>query len=114
MQKNKTKQKKQKKPGQILIWQQIPWLKKLNYFNKVYCQNSTQTTTLKPNQTLFDRTYSNLTSLFLVKKIKVFQWLLKSKLMTKVKSNNGNETKSDIFPLDIFKSDVISFLIKKI
>ena len=28
--------------------------------------------------------------------------------MTKVKPNNGNETKSDIFPKDIFKS-VINF-----
>ena len=27
--------------------------------------------------------------------------------MTKVNPNNGNETKSDIFPWDIFKSDVI-------
>ena len=42
--------------------------KKINYFNKIqnlcfstYCQNSTQTTKLKPNQTLFDRTNSNLT-----------------------------------------------------
>ena len=32
--------------------------------------------------------------------------------MTKVKPNNGNETKSDIFPWDIFKSDTISFFIK--
>ena len=29
--------------------------------------------------------------------------------MTKVNPNNGNETKSDIFPWDIFKSDVIHF-----
>ena len=29
--------------------------------------------------------------------------------MTKVNPNNGNETKSDIFPWDIFKSDTISF-----
>ena len=28
--------------------------------------------------------------------------------MTKVKPNNENETKSDIFPLDIFKSDTKS------
>ena len=28
---------------------------------------------------------------------------------TKVNSNNGNKTKSDIFPWDILKSDVISF-----
>ena len=33
--------------------------------------------------------------------------------MTKVKSNNGNETKSDVFPWDIFKSYTISFFIKK-
>ena len=33
--------------------------------------------------------------------------------MTKVNPNNGNQTKLDIFPCDIFKSDAISFLIKK-
>ena len=33
--------------------------------------------------------------------------------MTKVKPNNGNKTKSDIFPWDIFKSDTISFFTKK-
>ena len=27
--------------------------------------------------------------------------------MTKVSPNNGNETKSDIFPWNIFKSDII-------
>ena len=32
--------------------------------------------------------------------------------MTIVKPNTGNETKSDIFPLDIFKSDT-AFLSKK-
>ena len=32
--------------------------------------------------------------------------------MTKVNPNNGNETKSDIFPWDIFKSDIIPFLSK--
>ena len=32
--------------------------------------------------------------------------------MTKVNLNNGNETKSDFFPWDIFKSDIISFFIK--
>ena len=31
--------------------------------------------------------------------------------MTKVKPDNGNETKSDIFPWGIFKSDTISFFI---
>ena len=36
--------------------------------------------------------------------------------MTEVNLNNGNETKSDIFHVtcDIFKSDVINFLIKNI
>ena len=33
--------------------------------------------------------------------------------MTKVNPNNGNETKSNIFPWDIFKSDTI-FLSKHI
>ena len=33
--------------------------------------------------------------------------------ITKVNPKNGNEIKSDIFPRDIFKSDVITFLIKK-
>ena len=32
--------------------------------------------------------------------------------MTKVKPNNGNETKSDIFPWNIFKPDTISFFIE--
>ena len=34
--------------------------------------------------------------------------------MTKVNPNNGNETKSDIFPWDIFKSETISFSLKNI
>ena len=33
--------------------------------------------------------------------------------MTKVNQNNGNDTKSDIFPWNIFKSDVIYFFIEK-
>ena len=32
--------------------------------------------------------------------------------MAKVNPNNGIETKSDIFPWDIFKSHTISFFIK--
>ena len=36
-----------------------------------------------------------------------------SHFMTKVDPNNGNETKSDILPWDIFKSDVIYFFLKK-
>ena len=34
--------------------------------------------------------------------------------MTKVNPRNGKETKSDIFPWDIFNSDTISFFIKNI
>ena len=33
--------------------------------------------------------------------------------MTKMNPNNGNERKSKIFPWDIFKSNLISFIIKK-
>ena len=66
---------------------------------------------MKQNKTSFHETYLNLTAyLFLSIYIKVFQWLSKSRVlsfMTKVNRNNGNETKSDIFPWDIFKSDVI-------
>ena len=54
---------------------------------------------------------------FFVKTYKMFQWLSKSKFlsfMTKVNPDNGNETKSDIFPWDIFKSGTISFLSKYI
>ena len=32
--------------------------------------------------------------------------------MTKVNPNNGNDTKSDIFPRDIFKSDIIHIVCK--
>ena len=34
--------------------------------------------------------------------------------MTKVNLNNGNETKSDNLPWDVFKPDAISFLSKNI
>ena len=65
----------------------------------------------KRNQTFFHETYSNLTSYtFLSKNIKVFQWLSKSKFpsfFAKVNRNSKNETKSDIFPWEIFKSDII-------
>ena len=33
--------------------------------------------------------------------------------MTNVKRNNGNETKLNIFPWDIFKSDAISLFLSK-
>ena len=32
--------------------------------------------------------------------------------MTKVNPNNENETKSDIFPMDIFQFDTVFFFIK--
>ena len=47
-----------------------------------YCQNSTQTTKLKPNQALFSRVYWNLTSFCSWEKVKVFQWLSKSKFLS--------------------------------
>ena len=66
---------------------------------------------MQQNQTLFHRTYSNLTPyLSLSKNIKIFQLLSKTKFphfMSKVNPNNGIETKSDIFLWNIFKSDVI-------
>ena len=34
--------------------------------------------------------------------------------MTKVNTSNGNETKSDIFPWDVFKSDTIYFFYRNI
>ena len=68
---------------------------------------------MQQNQTLFHRTYSNLTPyLSLSKNIKIFQVLSKLKFlhfMTKVNPNNGIETKSDIFPWNIFKSDIIFY-----
>ena len=47
---------------------------------------------------------------FLSKNIKVFQLLSKLEFlsfMTEMKPNNRTETKSDIFSLNIFKSDII-------
>ena len=56
---------------------------------------------MKQNKISFNEAYSNLMSyIFLPKNVKVFQWLLKSKFisfMTKRNSNNGNDTKWDIF-----------------
>ena len=56
-------------------------------------------------------TYSNLTSLFWSKNISV-SMIFKIEI-SQFYSNNGIETKSDIFPWHIFKSCVIFFLIKK-
>ena len=74
----------------IIFYQKI-----LNYFNDLQNWNFsflwitwTETMEMKLNQTFFHWTYSNLTPyLFLLKSIKVFQWLSKSKFlsfMTKV------------------------------
>ena len=69
---------------------------------------------IKQNQLFIHGIYSNLTQhLFYQKNIQLFQILLKSKylsFMTKLNPSNGNETKSDIFLSNIFKSDIISFL----
>ena len=109
--------------GNIQICQNIFFYQNtLKYFNdfqnrhfSVLWLKWTQTMEKKQNQTFFHGTYSNLT-LFLSKHIKVFQWLSKLtflNFMTKMNPNNGNETKSDIFPRDIFKSDIV-FIGRKI
>ena len=86
----------------------------LKYFNDSQHRNFlvlwlkwSQTMEMKQNQTFFHGTYSNLPP-FLSKHIKLLQWLSKSEFlnfMTKVDPNNGNETKSDVFPSYIFTSD---------
>ena len=72
---------------------------------------------MKKNQTSFHGRYLNLTAyVFLSKCIKVFQWLSKLQFlsfMTKVNPSNGNETKSDILPMDILKFDIV-FIGRKI
>ena len=64
-----------------------------SYFS-TYSQNFTKTTKIKPNQTLFDRTYFFIQKhqSILIKKSKYLSFI------TKVNPNNGKETKSDIFP----------------
>ena len=95
--------------------------KTLNYFNQVeysyfstYWQNWAQTNKLKPNQTLFYRTYSNLRSFFSFdENIKVFQWISKSKFLNflfEAYLNNENKTKSDKF-LHRTCSNLTSFFI---
>ena len=69
-----------------------------NLYFSTFCQNSTQTTKLKSNQTLFDRTDSNLTAFFYQKILMYFNHFQNHNftVMPKVKPNNGDETKSDI------------------
>ena len=84
------------------------------YFS-TYCQNPTQTTNQIKSDTVWQG-HNQIWHNFLSKNIKLFQWSSKLKFLIFMKNvnwNNGNETKSDIFPLDIFKSDTISFFIKK-
>ena len=80
--------------------------------------NWTQTMEMNQNQTSSHGTYSNLTPcLSLSRNIKILQWLSKLKFnsfITKVNPNNGNKTKSDILPRDIFKSDNYSFFLSKV
>ena len=68
---------------------------------------------MKQNQTFLHGTYLSLAPyLFLSNNIKVFQSLSKSNFlsfMTTVNPRNGNETKLDIFPGDISKSDTAFF-----
>ena len=103
------------------IWKDIVkpdlifYQKTLRYFNDLQIQNFsifwlnwTQTMEMKHFSMGHIQIWQHI--FFLLKNIKVFQWLLKWKLlsfMTKVNLNNGNETKSDIFLWDIFKSDII-------
>ena len=112
---DKKKQNKFWSDSRFINWKISKYFNQiLNWYFSTYYQNWAQTTNLKPYQTLFDKTYSDLTSFFWSKNIKVFQWLWSKLLsfMSKVNPNHGNETKSDIFPRDIFKSDVISFFTK--
>ena len=71
---------------------------------------------MKENHRFFYGAYSNVTPyLSSSKNIKTCQWLSQLKFlsfMTKVNPNNENETKSDIFPMDIFQFGTVSFFIK--
>ena len=71
----------------------------------------TQTMEAKQNQIDLHGTYANLMwYIFLSKNTEVFQWFSKSNFlsfMTEGNPNNTNETKSDIFSRDIFKSDIM-------
>ena len=66
---------------------------------------------MKQNQAFFHGTYSNLTPyLSLSKNIKIFQQFSKLgflSFMTKVNPNNEIEIKSNIFPWDIFRYEII-------
>ena len=102
---------KTKRLGQILICQQIPKFKIIKLFLikfKIRIPQLISNILLKPrslNQ-IRNRFSGHVKSdtISLSKNILSF--------MTKVNLNNGNETKLDIFPWDIFKSDSIAFFIE--
>ena len=72
---------------------------------------------MKQNETFVHETYLNLAPyLFLLKKIEAFQLILKLKFlsfMTKVNSNNVNETKSDIIH-GTYSNLALFFVVRKI
>ena len=93
----------------------LNWIK-LKFFNKFWNPYSWTIAKIlleqrNLNQTMLDRGHIQIWRYFTwSKKIKVFQWLSKSKFlsfMPKVNPNDEKETKSDIFSWDIFKSDII-------
>ena len=68
---------------------------------------------MKQNLIFYHAKYSNLTPYLIKKKSSIsMRTLIFQFCMAKMNPNNGNETKSDIFPWNIFKPD-IPFFIKK-
>ena len=64
------------------------------------------------NQTFFHKTYSILTPYFNYQKIlKYFNDFQNRNflVLAKVNTNNGSETRGDIFPGDTFKTDIIFY-----
>ena len=83
-----------------VIW--LKWTQKMEIEHFYVCIT-------KPVIFLWD-TFKSYTIFFSSKNIQVLQWLSNSKFlsyMTKVHPNSGNETKSNIFPWDVLKSDII-------
>ena len=68
-----------------------------------------QTMEIKQGAIFFSGTGSDVMQFFyLTKNTKVCKWLSRSKFL-KVNLNNENEAKSDNFPWDIFKPNIICF-----
>ena len=102
------------------VWQNITksdiifYQKTLKYFNDFQNRNFTvlwtQTMEIKQNQTFFHGANSLWHHLFLLKKYSIISMTFKIKIsqfLTTLNPNNRNETKSDIFSWEIFKSDII-------